>query len=108
MESKSFNLVEGLFNVSDAKEVISNLINSKIKFHNLEILRYQEWGLDERAKSSALKIKELLETKEQILQMLNLKNDADLQVEVSGPLTIKIKENTAHNGKAEKVEVAVR
>lgn len=39
---RSINLIDGVFSTEEAKEILTNLYNSKINFHNLKNFSHQE------------------------------------------------------------------
>ncbi len=39
---EKFNLIEGIFNAQDARDILLSLIHEKIKFHDLKSLSWEE------------------------------------------------------------------
>lgn len=68
MKKEQIDLVKGIFEKEEAKEILLNLIDSKIQFHNKRIfsdrIRFGTENLE-----SISRIKELYKSREQILQL---------------------------------------
>ena len=68
-KEKEFKLVAGVFTPSDAKEILISLIDEKIRFHNLKILKHQErYGVDDT--SHVKRLNQLIKTKSQIQKLI--------------------------------------
>ena len=66
---KTFTLVKGSYSPEDAKEILMNLIQSKIQFHNIRKLSsFEKSGSTDEW--SEKKIADLKETRKEILEML--------------------------------------
>lgn len=67
--SKTFTLVQGSYSPDDAKEILMNLIQSKIQFHNIRKLSsFEKSGsMDEISED---RISDLKEARKEILDML--------------------------------------
>ena len=67
--SKTFTLVKGSYSPDDAKEILMNLIQSKIQFHNIRKLSsFEKSG--SRDEKSEDRISDLKETRKEILEIL--------------------------------------
>lgn len=67
--SKTFTLVKGSYSPDDAKEILMNLIQSKIQFHNIRKLSsFEKSG--SRDETSEDRISDLKEARKEILDML--------------------------------------
>ncbi len=67
---KQFELIRGVFESFEAKEVLLCLIDGKIKFHNHKIFSEEErFGV--KNANSIQRIKELSEAREQVLKLLD-------------------------------------
>ncbi len=69
MKQQQFNLIDGIFDSEEAKEILLCLIDSKIQFHNNRIFSH-EIRFGTKNNDSVNRIEELKETKKQILQMI--------------------------------------
>lgn len=86
---KQFTLIDGDFTQKEAKDVLINLINYKIQFHNRKIFSTKE-RLGETDEVSANRLIELAETLKDLKALLNsLEEDANLIV--SSKIDIEIK-----------------
>ncbi|OAQ38490.1 hypothetical protein A5893_13780 [Pedobacter psychrophilus] len=84
---KKFKLIEGIFSASDAKEILLNLIEEKIKFHELRSFS-DEVKQGKKNDESLLKVAELNDTKSKIKALLekvengkNLKINSFIEIE---------------------------
>lgn len=68
-EKKEFSLIEGIFSPEEAKEVLTTLINDKIRFHDHKIFSHEERFGKVDAESIARKV-QLQKTKENLLKYL--------------------------------------
>lgn len=88
MESKKdFKLMEGDYMPSDAKNLLFGLINGKIGFHNLEIMRSLE-NSDGNLSNCNQDLKELKRSKEQISTLLQDAGSRGMKVQLRGNLEI--------------------
>lgn len=88
MESKKdFKLMEGDYMPSDAKNLLFGLINGKIGFHNLEIMRSLE-NSDGNLSNCNQDLKELKRSKEQISTLLQAAGARGMKVQLRGNLEI--------------------
>lgn len=87
-EKRSYKLVEGNFNCTDATEVLFSLINSKIKFHDL-----QAFGKKERSETdihqSDRRSKELKKILEEVRSFIAKAEKAGVDLHISGDIQIK-------------------
>jgi hypothetical protein len=88
-KNQSYLLIEGAFDCQDAKKILINLINAKIKYHQLRLL-----SLDEQAgyfdEVSHRRIKELKETRDEILSMLEEASRDNLKLQIHSEIQIKL------------------
>ena len=85
----SFKLIDGTFTPKEASTVILDLINSKIKYHNLEILNCLETGLGS-ALSSQKRIQELEEVRQQLNTLLQYASHNGMHLNVQGSMEIEL------------------
>ncbi len=85
-----FALIRGEFSTDDAQEILVNLINKKIKFHQLQDFSHQE-RFGQPDEKSANRIKELRKTQAAILVVIqkakargkSLRISSDIQLEIT-------------------------
>lgn len=88
-QSTDFKLVKGIFTPQEAKEVLFKLINSKIKFHQLDAFR-----ISEKNSGSTIHTKERIEELQQIRNNLDVfmlqmeKENKNLQID--GTITLNV------------------
>ncbi|MFN5460596.1 MAG: hypothetical protein ACK5AY_11860 [Bacteroidota bacterium] len=84
----SQNLVKGRFSKNEAKEIISNLFASKIRFHTISA-----FGLEERASKKAeehnKRKKQLNTSMNELLDSMNDKSAKEFEFEISCNLKLK-------------------
>lgn len=88
MSQTHFKLVEGTFKKDDARRILLSLINSKINFHSLEAFRRRETGT-ENSFVSENRLKELLDTKQKIMDWVDPLPDAHTQISIKGNLEVR-------------------
>jgi hypothetical protein len=67
---EKFKLIEGVFIVSDAKEILLTLIEEKIKFHELKSFS-DEVKLGKKSEDSLIKVADLRATKTKIIAFID-------------------------------------
>lgn len=86
--NQDFKLVKGTFDPEEAKEVLFKLINSKIKFHQL-----QAFGISERNDGSTLysdqRINELQQARENLNSMLQEAKKDNKKIKIDGTISIE-------------------
>ncbi|MFN5846828.1 MAG: hypothetical protein ACK46O_14080 [Flavobacteriia bacterium] len=94
-EKRSYQLVDGNFNYTDATEVLFSLINSKIKFHDL-----QSFGKKERSEidlhHSDRRSKELRKILEDIRTLIARAEKGGMHLSISGTIEITLTKPTAN------------
>ncbi|WP_029038803.1 hypothetical protein [Salinimicrobium xinjiangense] len=66
---KNLKLIDGTFSPADARDILLNMIGSKIQFHNNRDFS-SEIRIGSSDKSSRVRLAELRETREQIISFL--------------------------------------
>lgn len=88
-KTQKIQLIKGLFTNEEAKEILFNLVNTKINFHNLK-----NFSSDERSgKSDEVGFKrviELTEAKEIISQIINYTTKENLKIKIDTDILITI------------------
>jgi hypothetical protein len=87
--SYNFNLIKGVFSPNDAQEIMSNLIESKIQFHKLKIFS-RDIRFGENDTESRERIKQLEETKVQLLELLSQAREHNHQLSMKSMINIKV------------------
>ena len=90
--SKAFKLIEGTFSISDARSIVLSFYNTKILFHNQQLMRIAERN-EGNAHIIEQKILELDQTRKSILQLLQHQTEYDQLIEVEGSIEIRFKDN---------------
>lgn len=88
-------LIKGSFDSSEAKEILLNMIDSKINFHKIKSLSSLV-RCNQPNKGSEQRIKELKEAKEEILALIIKaeKKGCSLRIESTINLSLEAKEQT--------------
>lgn len=90
---EQLRLVKGTFTPSEAKEVLMNLIGSKISFHKKKNLRsYEHHGREDRG--SKQRIEELETVREQLLQMLEQAEENSASIKIESEINIELSEDS--------------
>ncbi|GAB2786526.1 hypothetical protein GCM10027275_33780 [Rhabdobacter roseus] len=87
----SFKLIDGTFTPTEAGTVILDLINSKIKHHNLEILNCLETGLG-NALHSQKRIQDLEEVRQRLNTLLQNAHNNGMYLKINGSIEIELAE----------------
>lgn len=91
--SEEVILIKGEFTADDAKDVLLNLINFKINFHQMK-----NFGLHERTgkkdEQSLKRIEELKESKQQILSIVDEAKAASAKLKIDSTINIAVTESS--------------
>lgn len=91
METKSnLILINGLFSPEEAKEVLMNILASKVQFHELKNLR-SIITKDSEDQTSILRVRQLKDTIEELKLILNqaFENNMELSIKSNIEITLK-------------------
>jgi hypothetical protein len=84
-------LVDGLFSVPEAKEVLIDLVSSKINFHNLKIISTEErFGI--RDTKSELRLAELKELRLNLLDLFEDLKESEKNIRINGIIRFEVVE----------------
>ncbi len=84
---EKFNLIDGIFNAKDAKEILLTLIEQKIKFHELKNFSCEiRTGIKDV--NSLLKINELNITKAKINEVLKSNNQDEISFSIKAEIMV--------------------
>lgn len=87
-QKHSFKLVEGEYSVAQANDILFNLVNSKINFHNLEIFSLKErFDLDNA--HSEKRLEELKTVNKALKLLLQDAKDKGLKLSVKSNIEIE-------------------
>lgn len=84
---KTTKLISGMFAPNEAKEILFDMLTSKINFHNVKnlssLVRFNHPNPE-----SELRIKELRETREQLLALIQKATDDNLHLRIESTIEI--------------------
>ena len=95
-QKHQFNLINNTYSAEAAKEVLTSLINDKIRFLNIQILSAHE-RFGENAVQLESRVKELEADRNRLIEILNkaAENNAEIEILSSVDFTIKETANLA-------------
>ena len=85
-----YSLIKGNFNIQDSTSLVLSFFNTKIIFHNQQLLQMAEEGKDDGGLVEQ-KIMGLKLTKKAIVDFISLPNQEGQLFEIEGYITIKRK-----------------
>lgn len=88
---KELKLADGHYKPTEAKEFLLGLINGKLGFHNLELMRKLEWdepGVGECQQA----IQELKDEKKDIIALMNKAKELGLEIQLKGSIEISVQQ----------------
>jgi hypothetical protein len=92
MENKQvLKLIDGDFVADEARSVLLDLINTKIRYHSLESLNISETGYGSVAHSQK-RIQELEEVRQSLKSILDYANHNGMYLKVNGSIEIELVE----------------
>ena len=86
-----FRLIKGDFNAQDSTSLVLSFFNTKIIFHNQQLLKMAEEGKDDGGIIEQ-KITELKLTKKAIIDFISMPIQSNPIFEIEGSITIKRKQ----------------
>ncbi|BFM41363.1 hypothetical protein CFS9_00040 [Flavobacterium sp. CFS9] len=87
--TQKIQLIKGDFTNEEAKEILLNLINAKINFHNLKNFSDDERS-GEQDEFSLKRIAELTESKEAISEMIHHAIEKNLKIKVESDIFLTV------------------
>jgi hypothetical protein len=82
MATVTINLIDGEFNLEDAREILIDLINKKIQFHSLK--SHEKWERSGTVDANGhSRIKMLEEARAQILELTNANSSKESHLRIS-------------------------
>jgi len=89
-KNESFHLVKGQFSPEEAREVLLSLINSKIQFHELQIMRKKARGEGD-IDVSLQRIESLEErSRDQILELTSMYDSLGCELELEAEVVLSL------------------
>ena len=89
IETQNLELIKGEFSVLEAKELLFNLINQKINFHNL-----RDWSSQERYgmpdENSVQRIQQLKQSKESLQELVQIARKEGLSFKIDAKISIEL------------------
>ncbi|WP_271765120.1 hypothetical protein [Aquimarina algiphila] len=85
----SFKLVEGIYSPINSADVLLSLIADKIKFHNLQILNFQDKN-DPNVMRAEMRIEELKASRKLVTDMIIKARDKGLHMKIDGIINIEM------------------
>jgi hypothetical protein len=93
METKSnLILINGLFSSEEAKEVLMNILASKVQFHELKNLR-SIVTKDSEDQTSISRVRQLKETIEELKLILNEASENNMELSIKSNIEITLKKS---------------
>lgn len=87
--AQNFKLLDGVFNPEKAREVLFNLVNSKIRFHQSEIISIEErFGSD--TTHSRKRVEELLQVHQEIRELTEQAEARGLHLQVNSMIEVSL------------------
>lgn len=80
MKKEDIELINGIFSPQEAKEILLTILEDKIRFHNVKLMRGFESGIE--TTSSKKRLLELQAAKESVLRVVNnaVEDSSDLSI----------------------------
>jgi hypothetical protein len=89
-QSTQFTLINSTYSASNAKEVLTSLINDKIRFLNIQILSAHERFGENTAHLEA-RVKELVADRNRLIELLDQSAETNTEIEIVGSVEITVK-----------------
>lgn len=85
----NYKLIEGIFNPSEAKKVLLDIINAKINYHNLDAFS-NHIRFDAGILNSKSRVEELTKTRETIKALIEVADKNNMQLQINSQITITL------------------
>lgn len=89
IEQHELKLIDGIFDAEDGKKILLEMFNSKINFHNKQILRMQEQRSLNTTQSEK-RLNELLDTVENLKAVLLKAEQSNQHIKIHCPVIIEV------------------
>lgn len=90
LKTESVKLIEGTFDVYEARDILIGILNHKINFHNLKNLTSTE-RLGHLNEQSVIRLGELNKDRDKIVSLLDFARENDLDIQVHSTIEIHLK-----------------
>jgi hypothetical protein len=87
-ENFNYKLIDGVFNPSEAQQIMMDLINTKINYHSLDSFS-NHIRFNTEITSSKIRIDELNETAESIKNLIELAEQNNMQLKLNSDISIE-------------------
>ena len=85
----NYKLIDGVFQPSEAKKVLLDLLNTKISYHKLDDFS-NHIRFNKELTNSKNRIEELLKTSNAIKEIIELANQNGMQLKIKSEITIEL------------------
>lgn len=90
-KEQNYKLIDGVFTIEDADQVLTALLNYKIDYHNREDFS-NHIRFNHEIEHSKVRIQELTTTKQEIKKLLSEIKSQDKKLQINGTISIRIAE----------------
>ncbi len=91
MAEKNIDFIDGVFDQTEAAEILLSVINDKIRFHNVSILGSKERS-DGDYSHSEHRLEQLNKAKDEIMRMFRTECDQNSRIRIKSNISIEILE----------------
>ncbi|RED50141.1 hypothetical protein [Seonamhaeicola aphaedonensis] len=88
-KNKSIDLIDGVFNVSDAADIINSVLDVKINYHKLKRLSRTEGNINDLCEYDNARIDELIKAKEDTRIFFNELRQSGKKLKINGIISIE-------------------
>lgn len=90
-QNQTFTLIDGIFSVDDAKDILIMLFNYKIDYHNREDFS-NHIRFNKDLSHSQIRIAELMNSRDNLTKMLNNKDLKSAKLIINSTITVSIEQ----------------
>jgi len=88
-DSNNFKLINGVFDAIEAREILTNIISSKIQFHSIRVFSISErFGINDQV--SRERIEQLKETKIELLRLIEVADRNNKKLSITSNIDIRL------------------
>lgn len=89
VKQQNIDLVDGTFNVSDAADIINDILDVKINYHKIKRLSITEGNINDLCEYDTGRINELIESKEKAKLFFNDLRQSGKKLRINGIISIE-------------------
>lgn len=89
VKQQNIDLVDGTFNVSDAADIINDILDVKINYHKIKRLSITEGNINDLCEYDTGRINELIEAKEKAKLFFNDLRQSGKKLRINGIISIE-------------------